>query len=141
LRYQSTHQTPFYFVYMYMYIYIIISVKFLYLETFHTRWLRVYLFRLNNLANTCMHRSIWTSVQLISLKHSIPYPETQWKHESVAYSQMYSADDFIGFLMIIHNIRISKRTFCRLSKRLQLKRNCVECPAVEKLRKMCDLHR
>lgn len=54
---------------------------------------------------------------------------------------MYSADDFIGFLMIIHNIRISKRTFCRLAKRLQLKRNCVECPAVEKLRKICELHR
>ena len=62
-------------------------------------------------------------------------------HESVAYSQMYSADDFIGFLMIIHNIRISKRIFCRLSKRLQLKRNCVECPEVEKLRKICELHR
>lgn len=57
------------------------------------------------------------------------------------FSQMYSADEIIGFLLFIHGIRISKRTFYRLTKRLRLKKNCVERPVVEILRTIFYLHR
>ncbi|CAG2197893.1 unnamed protein product [Mytilus edulis] len=57
------------------------------------------------------------------------------------FSQLYTQDEILGFLLFLHNVMISKRTLKRILRRLNLRRRGVENLLPDIVRKIVDLRR
>lgn len=73
----------------------------------------------------------------------MPYPGDHASTECLVLyycSQTYTASEILGFLLLVHNICLSRRSLCRIKKSLNIRRNNAESPVIVIVEKLIFLH-